>query len=81
LVPYANSEEVIRYLGVNLRPWTGLDKTTRRDIDAITGAANNIARMELKPYQKLELIRVYRFINLLPRFIHGLVADGSTDQH
>jgi hypothetical protein len=70
LVPYANSEEVIRYLGVNLRPWTGLDKTTQRDTDTITGAANNIARMELKPHQKLELIRVY----LPPRYIHGLVA-------
>jgi len=70
LVPYANSEEAIRYRGVNPRPWTGLDKTTQRDTDTITGAANNIARMELKPHQKLELIRVY----LLPRYIHGLVA-------
>jgi len=67
LVSYASSEKVIRYLGINLRPWTGFDRTTNFDI--ITGAGNNIAKMELKRHQRLELIRVY----LLSRFIHGLV--------
>jgi len=79
LVSYASSEKVIRYLGINLRPWTGLDRTT--DSDIITGAGNNIAKMELKRHQRLELIRVY----LLSRFIHGLViiliVDGSTRKH
>jgi len=73
LVPYANSEDVIRYLGVNLRPWTGLDRRT--DVDTITGATNNIARMELKSHQKLELFRLY----LLSRFIHSLVAIPISD--
>ncbi|KAH0944403.1 hypothetical protein HN011_011380, partial [Eciton burchellii] len=68
LIPCANSEEVIRYLGITIRPWTGVDSTV--DIDSITGAANNIAGMKLKPQQKAQLIKMH----LLPRYIHGLVA-------
>jgi len=49
LVPYANSEEVIRYLAITIRPWTGVDSTV--DIDSITGAANNIVGMKLKQQQ------------------------------
>jgi len=55
LVLYASSEEVIP--GVNVRPWTGLDKMT--DIDTISVTTNNIAKMKFKPHQKLELTRVY----------------------
>jgi hypothetical protein len=40
------------------------------DVDSITYAVNNIARMQFKPCQKAELIRVY----LLPRYIYRLVA-------
>jgi hypothetical protein len=47
LVSYANAEEVIRYLGITIRPWTGVDSTVH--IASITGAANNIAGMKLKP--------------------------------
>jgi len=68
MLPYANAEEVIRYLRITIRPWTGVDGTV--DIASITGAANNIAGMKLKPQQKPQLIKMH----LLPRYIHGLVA-------
>jgi len=68
LVPYANSEEVIRYLGITIRPWTGVDSTV--DIASIIWAANHIAGMKLKPEQKAQLIKMH----LLPRYVHGLAV-------
>jgi hypothetical protein len=38
VLPYANAEEVIRNLGITIRPWTGIDSIV--DIASITGAAN-----------------------------------------
>lgn len=69
LIPCCKPEEIIAYLGARVTPWKGFLKGA--DIPTITKAINNIKRMKLKPHQKIDLIRIY----LLPKFIHGLVAN------
>jgi hypothetical protein len=66
--PYANAEEDIRYMGITIRPWIGVDSTF--NLASITGAANNIAGMKQKPPQKVQIIKMH----LLPRYIHGQVV-------
>jgi hypothetical protein len=68
LLPYANAKEIIRYIGITIRPWIGVDSTV--GIASITEAANNLGGMKLKPQQKDQLIKMH----LLSRNIHGLVA-------
>jgi len=56
LLTYANAEKDMRYLGITIRSWTGVDSTV--DIASITGADNNTAGMKLKPQQKVQLMKI-----------------------
>ncbi|XP_076397910.1 uncharacterized protein LOC143266162 [Megachile rotundata] len=67
-LPNAEPEEIMKYLGVILDPWRGLQ---RASVKEIVDAAEGIKNLSLKPHQKVNLIRAY----LLPRYIHRLVAN------
>lgn len=69
-IPTLEPGESTKYLGITLDPWAGL-KTGRERLKEVVKATAAIARMELKPHQKVEVIRTY----LLPRFIYELVTS------
>ncbi|XP_076230185.1 uncharacterized protein LOC143175332 [Nomia melanderi] len=67
-LPYASPEHTFRYLGVDITPWNNVhcEGTTQEIVQSI----RNVARMKLKPHQKMDLIQRY----LLPHFLHKLIA-------
>lgn len=71
IIPYADPESKVRYLGINIDPWRGLSRTSSKEI---IDAGKAVKRVKLKPHQKVNLIRTY----LLLRYIHKLVANPSS---
>lgn len=63
---YIQPEEAYRYLGAKLSPWKGY---LRKDlVPKIVAIIKNVRKLKLKPWQKLELLRIYIF----PKFIYEL---------
>jgi len=82
-VPYASSEEVIRYLGVNLRPWTELDRTRQNDERRHyhRGSQQNNCK---NGAQTISEVRTHQDVSAVP--VHPWprsrsILDGSTGQH
>lgn len=67
-IPYCDPNENIPYLGAKINPWSGL---VRGDgIPKLIDATKRLAKLKLKPHQKIELLKTY----VVPHFIHGLVT-------
>lgn len=69
-IPTICPGETTKYLGITLDPWAGL-RVDKEKLETITRAASAIARMALKPHQKVAVIRTY----LLPRIIYELMTS------
>lgn len=70
-IPYADADTALKYLGVRISPWAGVDiKSLRQDLCA---TLQRVKRLALKPYQKANLISTY----LVPHYLYQLVLALS----
>lgn len=67
-IPYADAECKLKYLGMSISPWAGID------LEGLTSnlcsALNRVKKLALKPYQKVDLISTY----LVPHYLYQLTT-------
>lgn len=69
MVPYAEPDETLKYLGVKMNPWRGLMKGFERQ--TYEEVIARVKALPLKPMQKLDLLTKYLF----PRYVYGLITS------
>ena len=66
-IPYADAGTTLKYLGVRISPWAGIDIKGLKD--SLCTATKGIRKLALKPPQKVHLISTY----LVPHYLYQLV--------
>lgn len=66
-IPYADAGTALKYLGMKISPWAGIDIKGLKD--NLCSALKRIGKLALKPYQKVDLISTY----LVPHYLYKLV--------
>lgn len=60
-IPHVGAGEVVTYLGGKLSPWLRLTKG--HEVPEMSQVVDNVKKLKLKPYQKLELLKTYILLN------------------
>lgn len=68
-ITYAGPDHSLKYLGVKVSPWVGVDVSDLRTHFSKT--LEDTRKLPLKPHQKLHLLKTY----LIPHFTHRLVSS------
>lgn len=66
-IPYAAAGTTLKYLGMKISPWAGIDIKGLKE--NLCTAIQAIKKLALKPYQKVHLISTY----LVPHYLYQLV--------
>ena len=66
-IPYADAGTTLKYLGMRISPWAGIDIKGLKD--NLCTALKGISKLALKPPQKVHLISTY----LVPHYLYQLV--------
>lgn len=62
-IPYADAGTALKYLGMKISPWAGIDIKGLKD--NLCSALKRIGKLALKPYQKVDLISTYLILHYL----------------
>lgn len=67
-IPYADAECKLKYLGMSISPWAGIDIEGLKS--NLCSALERVRKLALKPYQKVDLISTY----LVPHYLFQLTT-------